>query len=309
MWVESRPGEGSKFSFTIVAEIARGEVPEPAALEDLRGKRVLIVDDNDANRVILAKQTASWGLHAETACSGPEALARAAAGERFDLAILDYLMPEMDGFDLARQLRAIANAPSRMILLSSLGASEADNGPGSRALFAAALTKPVRQEQLRQVILEIFAVKPVEAAPPPRRAVLDPKLADRVPLQILVAEDNQVNQKVVVRVLNKLGYRPEVAANGVEALEALALRDFDVVLMDMQMPEMDGLEATRRIRARNGPRPWIIAMTASAMEEDRRRCLEAGMDDFLSKPVAPLDLAEALERRPQGLESPSAIAG
>jgi CheY-like chemotaxis protein len=100
-----------------------------------------------------------------------------------------------------------------------------------------------------------------------------------------------------------------VAANGVEALEALALRDFDVVLMDMQMPEMDGLEATRRIRARNGPRPWIIAMTASAMEEDRRRCLEAGMDDFLSKPVTPLDLAEALERRPQALEGPSAIAG
>jgi CheY-like chemotaxis protein len=124
-----------------------------------------------------------------------------------------------------------------------------------------------------------------------------------------VAEDNQVNQKVVVRILKKMGYRPEVAANGIEALEALSLRPFDVVLMDMQMPEMDGLEATRRIRALNGSRPWIVAMTASAMEEDRRRCLESGMDDFLSKPVTLLELAEALERhRAPALESSSAAA-
>jgi CheY-like chemotaxis protein len=179
-------------------------------------------------------------------------------------------------------------------LLSSLGGSSSDFPAG---LFAACLVKPVRPSALFDAIMGIYAAQPQPVAQPQAiRSVLDPEMASRHPLRILLAEDNAVNQKLALRLLSQMGYRADVAANGIEAIQAVERQPYDVVLMDVQMPEMDGLEATRQICARWQPanRPHIIAMTANAMQGDREMCLEAGMDDYLSKPIRVEELVTAL---------------
>jgi CheY-like chemotaxis protein len=256
---------------------------------------VLVVDDNATNRRVLTLQTAKWGMTSRATESPLEALRWLDAGEAFDLAILDMHMPEMDGLTLARQIRE-RHAELPLVLFSSLGRREA--GDNDR-LFEAYLAKPVRQSQLFDTLIGLLAR---DAAPrivaAPGKSQLDPGQAARHPLRILLAEDNVVNQKLALRLLQQMGYRADLASNGTEAVESVKRQAYDVVLMDVQMPEMDGLEAARQINARWRPqeRPRIIAMTANAMQGDREMCIAAGMDDYLTKPIRVERLVEALNQ-------------
>jgi len=255
---------------------------------------VLVVDDNATNRRVLALQTAKWGMPSKAAATPGEALAAVQSGEAFDLAILDMHMPEMDGLALARRLRALRpHLP--LVLFSSLGRREAGDTEG---IFDAALSKPLHQSHLFDTLTGLLARTAPEA---PREAAaprLDAGMAGRHPLRILLAEDNAVNQKLALRILQQMGYRADVASNGLEAVESVGRQPYDVVLMDVQMPEMDGLEAARRICAQwqAARRPRIIAMTANAMQGDREQCLEAGMDDYITKPIRVEHLVEALQQ-------------
>ena len=427
MWVESQENAGSTFFFTmLVSEAELTERPSLRGVQPvLEGKMALIVDDNETNRKILLKQTQNWGMQTHASASAPEALSWLAAGGRYDFALIDMQMPEMDGMELAETLREhpdVRECP--IIMLSSLGHRVRAGG-----VLDASLTKPVKQTQLFDVLQSVastqerlrqlptagaaespvsegitqadidaeianpsvappaapatldevpvatapeapadipVAVPPTPppaaetapptpppavaqppaieatpvteapptveapptieapppvveapppapstpaplpaapaAAPPPAASAPAPPAAaatpDRPSLRILVAEDNAVNQKVALGILARLGYQAAVAANGLEVLEALDLADYDVILMDVQMPEMDGLEATRLIHQRipREKRPRIVAMTANAMQGDRERCLEAGMDDYIPKPVRHEDLSAALDR-------------
>ncbi len=300
MWASSEgPGKGSTFSFSIVAR--PGELPAARHREfigvqpALAGKRVLVVDDNATNRRVLELQAAKWGMASRATGSPREALEWLDAGAGFDVAILDMHMPEMDGVALARAIRS-HGAPPPLVLFSSLGRREAGD---AEALFAAFLTKPIRQSQLFDVLAGLFAAEPAPKAAP-AAARIDPSMAARHPLRILLAEDNVVNQKLALRLLQQMGYRADLASNGIEAVESVERQDYDVVLMDVQMPEMDGLDATRAICARwpTGERPRIVAMTANAMAGDREMCLAAGMDDYLTKPIRVERLVEALGQVP-----------
>lgn len=308
MWVESEgiPGKGSAFHFTILAAQAEsmpvqlrlvGESPQ------LRGRSVLIVDDNVTNRRILALQTESWGMQARATGSPLEALEWVKQGIPFDLGILDLHMPEMDGIELATEIRRIPRNPSEtpekrlelpLILLSSLG-NYGKKIPAN--LFTMYLNKPIKASTLYDALIGII----VEQKAPASVEVstkLDTDIAQRMPLRILLAEDYVVNQKVALRLLAQVGYRADVAANGLEVIQAVERQPYDVVLMDVQMPEMDGLEATRQICARwqKAERPRIIAMTANAIQGDREMCLAAGMDDYVSKPIHIEELVQALAR-------------
>ncbi|GAA3453314.1 hybrid sensor histidine kinase/response regulator [Dactylosporangium matsuzakiense] len=283
--VSSRAGVGSTFTLTAVLKISPTPPSRAVASGDLTGRRALIVDDNAANRRVLRAQLAGWGMECVAAPTPGEALALAES-DRFDVALLDMHMPEMDGADLAARLRPLADIP--MILLSSVNA-HADRHRLGR--FAAVLSKPARAAALQSTLARVLnggpessAAQVVSVVPPVR------------PLRILVAEDNQVNQTVATMMLAKLGHRADVAANGAEALEAVRRVQYDVVLMDVQMPVLDGLDATRRIRAELAPdrQPYIIALTASALIEDRAACEAAGMDDYLTKPMRPTDLSAVL---------------
>jgi PAS domain S-box-containing protein len=309
IWVESRVGEGSTFHFTIQAEQAPGVAPahERGAPPRLRGRRVLIVEDNDTNRDILVRELESWGLLVRDTAHPAQALAWVRRGDPFDLAILDMHMPEMDGVTLAQEIRRDRDARAvPLVMLTSLGPREEVRGDVE---FAAYLTKPIKPSQLHDTLMNVFGAAPARVqAPAPREEPVE-RLAERVPLRILVAEDNVVNQQLALLLLKKLGYQADVTANGLEALRALEREPYDVVLMDVQMPAMDGLEATRRIHQRwpEGRRPYVIAATADAMREEREACLAAGMDDYLSKPIRVEELAAALSRcRPHVLPRPPA---
>jgi PAS domain S-box-containing protein len=298
MWAESRVGLGSTFHVAIKAEAASGPlaIDELEAIPELGGKRVLIVDDNATNREILRLQAESWGMVPQEAASAKEALGYVRRGDPYDIAILDMQMPDMDGLTLADEIRHQRDAKDLpLVMLSSLGYRDPSR-QGTE--FAAYLTKPIRPSHLYDALIEIFApqMAPAKVPVPEPRPVAPAK--GRPQLRILLAEDNAVNQRVALLLLEKLEYRADVAADGVEALEALERQPYDVVLMDVQMPEMDGLEATRRIVERwPGPdRPRIIAMTAGATEADREACLAAGMDDYVSKPIRQEELADALAR-------------
>jgi len=297
MWAESGgPGKGSTFLFSIAVPTA--QLP-PARLRDfvgaqpeLAGKRVLVVDDNATNRRILSLQTAKWGMQSRDTESPLEAVRWLEAGESFDLAILDMHMPEMDGLALARQIRE-RRAALPLVLFSSLGRREAGD---TDKLFNAYLAKPIRQSQLFDTLVGLLVHDTAPKVAAPAKSQLDPAMAARHPLRILLAEDNVVNQKLAMRILQQMGYRADLASNGIEAVESVERQTYDVVLMDVQMPEMDGLEAARQICARWEPqaRPRIVAMTANAMHGDREMCLAAGMDDYLTKPIRVERLVEAL---------------
>jgi PAS domain S-box-containing protein len=301
IWVESAgvPGQGTTFHFTIEAHLAdQRDATTPAPRTELTGLRALIVDDNATNRLILMRQIQPWGMTSREAAAGAEALEWVRQGEHFDIAILDLRMPGMDGLTLAAELRKL-RPELPLVMLTSMGRREAGLEELSVAAF---LTKPIKPAQLYRVMTEALGMgarrplAPHAAAPP----LLDGHMALRHPLRILLAEDNIVNQKVAVRILERLGYRADVVANGLEVLGALRRQRYDVVLMDVQMPEMDGLEAARQIVARwpRDQRPHLIAMTAYALEGDRERCIAAGMDDYISKPVRVEELAERLMQAP-----------
>jgi signal transduction histidine kinase/CheY-like chemotaxis protein/HPt (histidine-containing phosphotransfer) domain-containing protein len=301
--VESTEGEGTTFHFEVELPLAptpprvylRGAEPR------LAGKRVLIVDDNATNRRILTLTTQSWGMQSLEIASPLEALARVQAGEAFDVAILDMQMPDMNGMTLAAEIRKVRQPRELpLVMLTSLGRVET----GEVALDAF-LTKPIKPSQLYDALIAVFAGRPTWLKASSETPAFDRTLGERLPLRLLVVEDNVVNQRLALLVLEQMGYRADVAGNGVEALLALDRAPYDVLLMDVQMPEMDGLTATRRIRARAGRQPVIIAMTANALKEDRDACLASGMDDYLSKPVRVGELQSALLRH--GIRAAAAV--
>ncbi len=303
IWVESEANRGSTFHFTVCLGLSKEEMPTQVSggLESVRGLAVLVVDDNATNRRILHEVLTHWGLTSTEVESGKEALAvlRKAyhEGEPFSLVLLDYMMPEMDGFMLAEQIKQHPEfIGATLMMLSSTDRRE--NAARCQQLGVAAhLTKPIRQAELFSAILTALHAAPGKVERSSRATQRSLGQCQRR-LHLLLAEDNLVNQQLAIRLLEKRGHTVIVAGNGRDALASLARERFDAILMDVSMPEMDGLEATRIIRAQeqdaSGHIP-IVAMTAHAMKGDRERCLEAGMDGYLSKPLQPTELIEAIE--------------
>ncbi|WP_183559081.1 hybrid sensor histidine kinase/response regulator [Mucilaginibacter sp. SP1R1] len=295
IWVESVFNEGSVFVFTIRAAISKKQskhIPVVFNPADLEGKTILVVDDNQTNRFILKTQLELWGLVTETVASATEAIELLSANSKFNLVITDMEMPGTDGVELARTIKAnYQNMP--VIMLSSIGDGSKKKYPG---LFSAILTKPVKQNQLgKSIQAELQNLKPAAFIENKSSKLLEDSFATQFPLKILIAEDNLINQKLIDRMLTKLGYNFEMAHNGHEALDKLKLVSFDVIFMDVQMPEMDGFEATRHIRKYAFKQPFIVAMTANAGPDDRELCLSEGMDDYLAKPMKTEALIAALK--------------
>ncbi|MGA2182322.1 MAG: response regulator [Bryobacteraceae bacterium] len=302
VWVESEPGQGSRFHFTAPFGVSsrRGADAAPAEEPCLHGYRVLVVDDNATNRRILAETVTRWGMNPTMASSGPEAFDKlrqaASEGAPFPLVLSDVQMPEMDGYTLLETIRdGYGLGAPRVVLLTSSG----QGGALGRKLGAAGyLTKPVRQSELRAAILRALDTSVAAESWIPARTEHSTGGNSRQ-LRVLVAEDNAVNQQLARRLLEKRGHTVVLADNGREALRALDRQDFDLVLMDVQMPGMDGFEATAEVRRREkaGERHRIIvAMTAHAMKGDRERCLECGMDDYIAKPLQTRELDEVLAK-------------
>ena len=301
-------GEGSRLRLTFEAAVADAvEAPVSLVGADLAGRRLLVVDDNATNRRILIKLIERWGMTAQASGSPREALDWVVGGQRFDLAIVDMHMPELDGLTLATALRASeAGASTPIVILSSLGVHERTSDA-----VAAFLIKPVKPSSLQDTLATVLAGQTTSVPMRSAGTGIDHDLGARHPLRILLVEDNAVNRKLALRLLELTGYRADVATNGLEAIAAIEGSVYDVVLMDVQMPELDGLEATRRIRRRwpgdAGPR--IVAMTANAMEGDREACLAAGMDDYISKPIRPEELNAALSATERRDRTPTAEVG
>ncbi|MFI5336923.1 MAG: response regulator [Opitutales bacterium] len=304
MWAESTPGEGSIFHFTILV------VPSPQLVShnyftiqpEVAGQRLLVVDDNATNRRYMAGMAGAWGMTVREAATPTEALALLQVDPGCDVAALDMQMPGMNGEELAaaiHQLPACTRLP--LLLLTSVGRRAAT------ADIAQSLVKPVKPAALFAAIQtclhpEARAIRPAGPAAP----VYDSTLGVRFPLRVLVAEDNAVNQRVITLMLQRLGYDGTIVGNGLEVIAALKAKAYDTILMDVEMPELDGCEATRRLRRGAGSspvRPWIIALTASAMQSDRERALGSGMNDFLTKPVRAEALSAALLRAHVALAS------
>ncbi len=301
--VESVEGEGSTFWFTAVLEKQPDFANKPRRAEDIRGARVLVVDDNETSRFILGKYLDSWGCLHECATSAEEALQKLAAAREedrpFDLAIIDRLMPEVDGEELGRRIRADDALDSTQLVMLTSAVQRGDGERLQQAGFARCLVKPIRQSQLLNCVQAMLRHSDeTRAGGEPAEATCG-SLPDE--LGVLLVEDNIVNQRVALAVLQKkLGLRADAVANGAEAVHALSNIDYDIVLMDCQMPVMDGYEATRRIRDPNSgvrnPEVHIIAMTANARDTDRQKCLAAGMNDYLPKPVRVDDLKASIAR-------------
>ncbi len=296
-------GEGSTFRIVARMSAAADDAVAPSRPvridADLSGRTVLIVDDNATNRRILVAQTARWGMVPRETGSPLEALEWVRAGERFDIALCDLVMPDLDGLELAEQIAVLSKTDSQsaipVVILSSIGLRDREGTP-----LAAWLAKPVKPSALHDIIATVV-LGTIAAQPAAGRSLDDGStmLGERHPLRILLAEDNPVNQTLALRLLAQIGYEPAVANDGLQAINAMESDSFDVILMDVQMPELDGLEATRRIRGRWPEQPvWIVAMTANAMAGDREACIAAGMNDYISKPIRPADLANALEQAP-----------
>jgi CheY-like chemotaxis protein len=293
--VDSSPGKGSVFSFTILTQSGSGEAPNYTSngLSHHAGKKVLIVDDNLTNRTILKSQLEYWNLVPVLAESGAEALQTLSEDKHFDLVLTDMQMPVMDGIQLSRSIRR-KHPHIPIILLSSVGD---EYKKGTDSLFSAIMTKPIKQQYMYRHILAGLQDQPRSAAEGnATQPKLPTDLAQHYPLNILVAEDNQINQEVILYILQKLGYAPRIVENGQQAVQAVYDNTYDIILMDLQMPEMDGLEATHIIRRTVPEQPVIIALTANTMEGDEAECLAAGMNDYIGKPVKLEELVGKLRK-------------
>lgn len=319
IWVESTPNVGSTFYVTLILESDPNQslFERETVAVDLSNKKLLIVDDNATNRQILTLQAQSWGMTVQAVESGLEALTLLVQDQGFDLAIIDMQMPQMDGLSLANCIHALPYTQHLpLVLLSSVGYFLPQDA-SSKNLFAASLTKPIKQSQLYKTLAQILSHQPTTIQLFPTSTPRYSPLAETLSLRILLVEDVPVNQMVALKMLQRLGYRADVANNGLEAIDSLQRQPYDIVFMDVQMPELDGLETTRSI-CKEWPtvsRPWIIAMTAHAMQGDKEECLNAGMDDYISKPIRITTLIEAFERyknfknsSSQGLVDPQKIS-
>jgi len=301
LWVESVPGQGSTFHFVLPLQSTNSQSSLNHPRSELNGVRVLIVEDNPLHRHVLARQLQKWAMRPAEAANAAEALQRAQAG--IDLVLLDQQLPGNEAAGLVRDLRRSAATKSVPILFLTSVGSRADAKPNT-----ACVSKPVKPAQLQAAILRIIGetkVVPRQAATPSK---FSKDLSSRYPLRILLADDNPINQKVASRLLQQFGFKADIANNGLEAIGALERQPYDIIFMDVQMPELDGLEATRRIRRRqqdpsaadNFHRPvMIVAMTANAMHGDREKCVAAGMDDYIPKPIRAEAVQEVIERAGQ----------
>ena len=305
IWVESEVGRGSEFHFTARLGTSEKaiEVGTIAPPEILRGVKVLVADDNRTNRRILEGMLKRWEMNSTLVAAGEDALtalsAALEAGEPFGLVLTDMHMPNMDGFELIERIRQRPELSAAIIIMLTSAGHRGDALRCQELGVAAYLLKPIRQSELREAIARVLGAREQKGAIPLITRYSLGDAVERTALRVLVAEDNAVNQRLAARLLEKRGHRVTVTANGREAVEALANHNFDLVLMDIQMPKMDGFEATAAIRQREDrdgtPHIPIIALTANAMKGDRERCLAAGMDGYLSKPIVSRDLDELLE--------------
>jgi two-component system sensor histidine kinase/response regulator len=318
IWVESEVGRGTQFHFTLWLEAADPQAAKLATLarpEILTGVKILLVDDNPTNRRILDRMLARWGMKAVAVDSAVAALTELAAAQQagapYTMILTDLLMPELDGFGLAEKIRQSRELPAPIIMVLTSAGQRGDAARCRDLGIAAYLTKPVRQSELREAIIQALSR---------RQGTGESSLITRynlgvtrkatASLRILLTEDNLVNQKLASRLLEKRGHHVAVAGNGREALAALARESYDLVLMDLQMPEMGGIEAVAAIRAQEkgtDVHQPVIALTAHAMKGDRERCLDAGMDGYLSKPIRPLELDSLLETYVARLASPDIV--
>jgi signal transduction histidine kinase/DNA-binding response OmpR family regulator len=306
IWVDGEVVQGTRIHFTVrlgVAEANPIVVAPIASPEILRNVKVLIVDDSRTNRRILEEMLGSWEMRLKSVEGGEQALAELSAareaGEPYALVLTDLLMPGMDGFNLIEQIRLRPELSTTTIMMLTSAGNRGDGARCQELGLAAYLMKPIRQSELREAIARVLGARE-QGGPIPlltRHSLHDARGRGPV-LRVLLAEDNQVNQRLATRLLEKRGHRVSIAANGREALEALEKESYDLVLMDLQMPEMDGFEATAAIREKerkSGKHQTVVALTAHAMKGDRERCLAAGMDSYLSKPVRPQELDDVLD--------------
>lgn len=299
MWVESELGIGSKFNFTIDVETpiqTTNPETKQRIKDQLNGKKILIVDDNESNRKILGIQCNFWGMEATTCTSPLEVLKLLNEPHNFDVALLDMQMPEMDGIELATKIKEMKlEKPFPLVMLTSMGMQA--HSAKIQELFAYYLNKPIKHSQLADYLVKTIVQNTISK--PEEKSELSElrSCASKYPFQILVAEDNLINQKMIKNVLTLLGYTSEIVANGLEVLEALKRKRYNLILMDIQMPELDGIEATKTIVKHLGDdRPIIIAMTANAMKSDESRCLEAGMHYYITKPLKVETLYDILQK-------------
>jgi len=306
IWVESEVRQGSQFHFTVnvgIADTRAIEVGAVAPPEILRAVKVLVVDDNRTNRRILEGMLGHWQMKSSSAQDGEEALTKLSeaqeAGEPFALILMDMHMPNMDGFELIEKIRQRPGASTATIMMLTSAGHRGDAARCQELGVSAYLLKPIRQSELREAIARVLGAREQKGAIPLiTRYSLHDASEPSSSLRILLAEDNLVNQRLATRLLEKRGHSVAVAANGLEALQALERESFDLVFMDLQMPEMDGFEATAAIRKKEqstGVHLPVVALTAHAMKGDREKCLARGMDGYLAKPIRPLELDELLQ--------------
>ncbi|MCC6395820.1 MAG: response regulator [Bacteroidetes bacterium] len=295
IWVESTEGAGSVFYITLRVPVddaapSAGTGPEVC----LADKRVLILDDNETNGMLLARFCDSEGMASHRCRNAQEALSYLASGAAVDVALVDLFMPDIDGVEFARRVRADRKKNTFPMILLSSGSKAGVQNEELGSLFCGQALKPVKRSQLKKLLKSAVGGGKIPVRNP-NALRLDTKLASRLPLRILLAEDNPINQALALAILKRMGYRADVAADGQEVLDALERQPYDLIFMDVQMPVMDGMEATRRIVATvpEEHRPRIIAITANVMQGDKERCLEAGMDDYISKPIK-LDEVQAI---------------
>ncbi|HEY9171300.1 MAG TPA: response regulator [Verrucomicrobiae bacterium] len=300
IWVESDAGKGATFHFTIHAKAAATSTPPPwqTAQPLLAHKRLLVVEDNATNQHLIQHRAVQWGMEVTAATTATEALQLLQQGPRFHVALLDLQLPSLDGFALAAEMRQQPGGRSLPIVLLTSVRPRNDDPRAAAAGLTHFVHKPIRPAQLLDSLCRAIGVQIQREKRAPAKPALDAKLALRLPLRVLMADDNPINVKVGLSILRKLGYSADVATNGLEVLHALERQPYDILFLDVQMPEMDGLETTRRICAQYPAekRPRIVAMTGAALVGDREKCLAAGMDDYISKPVRTEELQAALER-------------
>ncbi len=299
IWVESEVSFGSDFQFSLPIRSAQPDADVTSA-RTLAGKRLLIVENNRIHRQVLEHKATHWGMSVTTCSSGEDALAQFKEEADFDVIVTNLKLPGIDGLTLAEEIHTLAVASQPAVVLMAYFNVHRQDVPFE--YVAARVNKPVKAAHLHDVLTQVLVNPRVNAeqSASVQKRPLDSKLGEHHPLRILIAEDNPMNQKVATYMLERLGYRADVAANGIEVLTALQRQPYDLVLMDVQMPEMDGYEATMQIRKMQSDhaQPYIVAVTANAMKGDREKCIEAGMKDYISKPIRMPELSAALSRCP-----------